>query len=294
MEIERITYESNESKRNVERELQEKIKDVKNNLSTTNSETVELYEKKVNDVLAYSKNIEDILSKSRAENKSLGKKLKLATKQLLLVKPVFDLLETEEISEEHIALDTKIKRDMNSRLEDLIEKNNKLQNRINEKDRLHEREVDRIKMQDEKFLKEFRESYDLQLSKYKEEIARVAKNEIELRQQFSSQISKVTKRLEDDNRQKIQHMHEEHEQKIETINQKNEDNLIAVKAQHNEVIAALTKNYEISSETTRGEVQELKQQHSLAISKVTKDNIIKINALNEKVRDSQQKYEAKL
>ena len=86
-------------------------------------------------------------------------------------------------------------------------------------------------------------------------------------------------------------MHEEHEQKIETINQKNEDNLIAVKAQHNEVIAALTKNYEISSETTRGEVQELKQQHSLAISKVTKDNIIKINALNEKVRDSQQKYE---
>ena len=49
MEIERITYESNESKRNVERELQEKIKDVKNNLSTTNSETVELYEKKVND-----------------------------------------------------------------------------------------------------------------------------------------------------------------------------------------------------------------------------------------------------
>ena len=62
-------------------------------------------------------------------------------------------------------------------------------------------------------MKEFRESYDLQLSKYKEEIARVAKNEIELRQQFSSQVSEVTKRLEDDNRQKIQHMHEEHEQK---------------------------------------------------------------------------------
>ena len=103
MEMERITYECNESKRNAERELQEKIKDMKNNLSATNSETVELYEKKVNDVLAYSKNIEDILSKSRTENKSLEKKLKLAVKQLPLVKPVFDLLETEEISEEHIA-----------------------------------------------------------------------------------------------------------------------------------------------------------------------------------------------
>ena len=37
-------------------------------------ETVEKYEKKVNDVLSYSTNIEDILSKSRIEKKSLEKK----------------------------------------------------------------------------------------------------------------------------------------------------------------------------------------------------------------------------
>ena len=173
-------------------------------------ETVEKYEKKVNDVLSYSTNIEDILSKSRIEKKALEKKYKLATSQLILVKPIFKVLESEDITEENVTQHNIERRDMTTRFNDLVEKTKNLEKKIKENQLMYDRDMHQSKMQTENFVDDFRKSYEMQLSKYKEEVNRMAKNEIEIRKNASLRINELTKNFQTEKKSTIEEMKSKH------------------------------------------------------------------------------------
>ena len=217
-------------------------------------EITEKYEKKVNDLLSYSTNIEDILSKLRTENKNLEKKLKQINSQLALVKPFFKLLDTEEIKEEHVIQYMNVARDMKTRLGDIIEKNIIFEKQLKENALSYDRNMKNTKLQHEKFVDELQNSYELQLLKYKEEIDRIGKSEINIRKESARRITELTKKFQ--------------------MEKENAINEIEIK--HSEMVLKFIDSHKNFKQTHTDEITALIENHKATIDKFKEEKMEKM------------------